>query len=125
MADQSARRHGVNPRLFKALIKQESGFRPHAKSHAGAVGIAQITHSTARSWRVNPWEPRQALNAAAKHLSGYIKTYKRQGHDPNVAEKMALCAYNAGPGAVKKYNGCPPYQETQAYYKRILSEAKD
>lgn len=119
-ARQAAIRHGINPALFTAQIKQESGFNPKARSKSGAIGIAQIMPSTARAWRVNPHDPKQALNAAAKAMSSYVRTYKKQGHDTLAAQKLALAAYNAGPGAVKKHKGIPPYKETQNYVKRIM-----
>jgi soluble lytic murein transglycosylase-like protein len=123
-AELYATTYGVDPALFKAQIKQESGWNYKARSRAGAVGVAQIMPSTARAWGVNPHNPISALRAAAKNMARYIKTYKRQGHDEQTAHKMALCAYNAGPGAVAKYKGCPPYRETQNYHKTIISNAR-
>lgn len=124
-AEFAARRYGLNPKLFKAQIRQESGFNPRARSKAGAIGIAQIMPATARAWGVNPHHPIAALNAAARNMSRYIRTYRRQGHDQATAEKLALAAYNAGPGAVKKYGKVPPYKETQDYVKRIMAEASE
>ena len=120
MAKAAAIKHGLPPALFVAQIQQESGFNPKARSKSDARCIAQIIPSTAKAWGIDPCDPKQALNAAAKHMSDYIKTYKKQGHDTLQAQKMALAAYNAGPGAVKKHKGIPPYKETQNYVKRIM-----
>lgn len=115
---------GIEPAVAKAQFQRESNYNIHAKSKAGAMGVAQITGPTARAWGVNPWHPISALRAATKNMAAYVKTYEKQGHDHWTAHKLALCAYNAGPGAVAKYHGCPPYKETQHYYKGILAEAR-
>lgn len=124
MAEFAAMTHGLDPDLFRAQIRQESGFNPKARSRAGAGGIAQIMPGTAKSWRVNPWNPVSALNGAARNMARYIKTYRKQGHDQATAEKLALAAYNAGPGAVAKYGKVPPYKETQNYVKTIRLSAR-
>src|ERR1043166_8288265 len=114
-ADQAARQHGVDPRIFKALLAKESGWDPRAKSPAGALGIAQFMPSTAKGLGINPLDPRQAIFAAAKYLSGKIKHYGDV--------KLALASYNAGDGAVQKYGGVPPYAETQKYVHDIMASA--
>jgi soluble lytic murein transglycosylase-like protein len=124
IAEQAAINHGLDPKLFKAQIRQESGFNPRARSRVGAIGVAQIMPSTARAWKVNPWHPISALNAAARNMARYVRTYKKQGHDQQTAEKLALAAYNAGPGAVAKYKAVPPYRETKQYVHSILKEAR-
>lgn len=103
-----AKKHGVDPNVFVRQIRQESGFNPNVVSPAGARGIAQIMPATARSWGVNPDDPRAALNAAAKNMAKYVKAYG--------SYRDALVAYNAGPGRVGK----PLYAETANYVKRIL-----
>jgi soluble lytic murein transglycosylase-like protein len=123
-AQQAALRHGLDPVLFTAQIRQESGFNPKARSHVGAQGIAQIMPATAKAWGIDPRNPKQALNAAAKNMAGYIRTYKKQGKSESQAQAMALAAYNAGPGAVKKHGGVPPYKETRNYVQRIMSAVK-
>lgn len=123
MAENFAKHHGLRPALFKAQIRQESGFNPRARSRVGAQGIAQIMPGTAKAWRVNPMNPVAALNAAARNMARYVNTYKNQGHDQITAEKLALAAYNAGPGAVAKHNRVPKYPETQNYVKSILGAA--
>jgi soluble lytic murein transglycosylase-like protein len=123
LAKIKAKKYGLNPLLFVAQIMQESAFDPLALSDAKAQGIAQITVETACGWHVDPWEPDQALDAAARNMAGYVRTYRAQGHDYWTAHKLALAAYNAGPGAVAKYKGVPPYPETQHYVKVILPVA--
>jgi soluble lytic murein transglycosylase-like protein len=119
-----AEQHGLRPELFVAQIHHESGFNPHARSKAGAQGVAQIMPSTARKWHVDPHNPIAALHAAARNMAAYIRTYRRAGHDQPTAEKLGLAAYNAGPGAVAKHGKVPPYKETQHYVKSILAEAR-
>jgi hypothetical protein len=100
------------PRLFVRQIAAESSFNPCAGSPAGAVGIAQIMPGTSSSWRVDPYDPKAALDAAAAHMG----TYERElGSYP-----VALAAYNAGPGAVARFHGVPPYPETQRYVEKIM-----
>lgn len=112
-AKAAAQRHGIDQDIFARQIKQESGFNPTAKSPAGAMGIAQIMPATAKGWNVDPMDPKAALDAAAKNMRVYLDKY-------NGDWAKALSAYNAGPGAVDKYNGVPPYSETQNYVKIIL-----
>ena len=108
--------HGVDPMLVRALIQVESNYRPRARSHKGAMGLMQLMPATAREYNVlNPYDPTANITAGVKHLKGLID---RMG---GVA--MALAAYNAGEGAVKKFNGMPPYRETRNYVSRILSLA--
>jgi hypothetical protein len=111
-----AQTHGVDPLLVRALIHVESGDRPTARSHKGAMGLMQLMPSTARQYKVrNPYDPKANIAAGVKHLKSLID---RWGVD------LALAAYNAGEGAVKKFNGIPPYQETRNYVSRILSIAR-
>lgn len=122
LAHMAAILHDVNPDIFIAQMRQESRFDQYARSKAGAIGVAQIMPDTAKSWKVDPRAPLQALNAAAKNMAGYVRTYKAQGYDELTAYKLALAAYNAGPGAVAKYKGVPPYPETQQYISAIIPE---
>ncbi len=112
----AATRNGLQPVLLAALLRSESGFDPDAVSPAGAQGIAQLMPGTARGMGVtDPFDPDQAIPAAARLLSGHVRAF---GSVP-----LALAAYNAGPGAVERYGGIPPYPETQAYVARVLALA--
>jgi hypothetical protein len=108
--------HGVNPMLVRALIQVESNYKPRAKSHKGAMGLMQLMPSTARAYNVrNPYDPKANIAAGVKHLKTLLDRWG--------AVDLALAAYNAGEGAVKKFNGVPPYRETRNYVTRILSLA--
>ena len=114
--DAVANAHGVNPMLVRALIHVESGYRPRAKSPKGAMGLMQLMPSTAREYKVrNPYEPKANIEAGIKHLKSLI--------DRLGGFELALAAYNAGEGAVRKFNGMPPYRETRTYVSKILSLA--
>ena len=109
--------HGVDPMLIRALIQVESGYRPRARSSRGAMGLMQLMPSTAREYKVrNPFEPKANIEAGIRHLKSLIDRFG------GVVEN-ALAAYNAGEGAVRKFNGVPPYRETRNYVSRILSLA--
>lgn len=109
---ESARANGLSAQFLAATLLQESAFDPSAVSSAGAVGIAQFTVPTARVYGVDPWEPRGAIDGAAHVLAAYVEDYRGRDDD---AYALALAAYNAGPGAVAKYGGVPPYAETRGY----------
>ena len=125
IAREKAAKYGLLPEVFERQIEAESGFNPNAGSPAGARGIAQIMPATARGWGVNPEDPIASLDAAAKNMSGYIKTYlggvpPSKETDPTklrVAYEKGLRAYNAGPGAVEASKG---YAETNEYVKKII-----
>ncbi len=107
---------GLPPVLLAALLRSESGFDPRAVSPAGARGIAQFMPATARGLGLlDPFDPREAIPAAARLLAGHLRAF---GSVP-----LALAAYNAGPGAVERYGGVPPFRETQAYVARIMALA--
>lgn len=114
VAKSAARRHGVPEELFLRLVRQESGWNPKALSHKGAIGLAQLMPATARKLRVDPHDPRQNLEGGARYLS---EQYRRFG-----SWRLALAAYNAGPEAVERHNGIPPYRETQGYVRAILGQ---
>jgi peptidoglycan DL-endopeptidase CwlO len=105
-------KHGVSPKLLAAVAKVESGYNPQAVSKAGARGLMQIMPGTAAGLGVaNAFDPAQAVEGAAKLLSSNLKEFG--------SLDLALAAYNAGGGAVKKYGGIPPYKETQAYVPKV------
>jgi soluble lytic murein transglycosylase-like protein len=118
LIDDAAQRNGVDPALLKGLIRQESNFDPSARSGAGAVGLTQLMPATATSLGVtDPTDPAQAIEGGAKYLRAQLDRF---GGDP----AKALAAYNAGPGAVTRYGGVPPYAETQQYVQRVLGYAR-
>ncbi|AJE47340.1 lytic transglycosylase domain-containing protein [Celeribacter indicus] len=111
VAEAAARRHGVPTDLYLRLVQQESGWNPRAVSHKGALGLAQLMPDTARLLGVNPADPRENLDGGARYLR---LMYNKFG-----TWRLALAAYNAGPLAVEKYKGVPPYRETMNYVKVI------
>jgi soluble lytic murein transglycosylase-like protein len=113
----AAASNGIDPALLKGLVSQESGFNPSARSGAGAVGLTQLMPGTASALGVtNPLDPAQSLQGGAKYLREQLDRF---GGD----QTLALAAYNAGPGAVQKYGGVPPYAETQNYVTSVMSKA--
>jgi len=106
-------KRGVAPSLLAAVAKAESGFDPKAVSPVGAQGLMQIMPSTARGLGIDATDPAQAVDGAARLLRGYLDKYG--------SPEVALAAYNAGPGAVAKYGGVPPYAETQRYVRTVLA----
>jgi hypothetical protein len=112
----AAAKHGLPASVLQAVAKHESGFNPRAVSPAGAQGLMQLMPSTAKGLGVNPFDPAQAVDGAARILSGNLQRFG--------SLDKALAAYNAGPGAVQKYGGVPPYAETQGYVRRILDDLR-
>lgn len=114
LAEAAAKRHGVPVDLFHRLVQQESGWNPVAVSTKGAQGLAQLMPETADRLGVDAKDPAQNLEGGARYL--------RQQYDRFGDWRLALAAYNAGPEAVERYAGVPPYKETQGYVKAILGE---
>jgi soluble lytic murein transglycosylase-like protein len=110
--EQAGAKHGVSPKLLAAVAKVESGYDPKAVSKAGAQGLMQLMPATARGLGVNnAFDPAQAVNGAAKLLASHLREFK--------SVPLALAAYNAGGGAVHRYDGIPPFAETQAYVPKV------
>ena len=115
----AATKHGIDPALLKGLIRQESNFNAAARSSAGAQGLTQLMPGTASGLGVtDASDPAQAIEGGAKYLKQQLDRF---GGDP----AKALAAYNAGPGAVAKYGGVPPYAETQNYVQKVLGYAAE
>jgi soluble lytic murein transglycosylase-like protein len=113
----AAKKHGIDPALLAGLVKQESGFNPNAGSPAGARGLTQLMPGTAAGLGVsNVLDPAQSLDGGAKYLRQQLDAF---GGDVT----RALAAYNAGPGAVQRYGGVPPYAETQNYVRIVQANA--
>lgn len=113
--ESAAAANGIPASLLAALVSHESGFNPNAVSSAGAEGIAQFMPATAQGMGVNPFDSTSAINGAAKLLGAYSSRFGSYAN--------ALAAYNAGPTAVARYGGVPPYPETQAYVPTVLALA--
>ncbi|MEM7074187.1 MAG: lytic transglycosylase domain-containing protein [Pseudomonadota bacterium] len=111
-AKKSAQRHGIPSGLFLRLVQQESAWNPNAVSHKGAIGLAQLMPGTAAYLGVNPYDPYQNLEGGARYLAEQYRTFG--------SWRLALAAYNAGPKAVEKHGGVPPYKETRNYVRVIL-----
>jgi soluble lytic murein transglycosylase-like protein len=117
VTENAARRRALPPEFLAATLLQESAFDVEALSAAGAIGIAQFEPETAAGEGVDPFDPFDAIDGAAKLLAEYVSQYRGVYDDPYSA---ALAAYNAGPAAVARYHGVPPYSETREYVALIF-----
>lgn len=117
MIKKAAKENNLRPELLEAVVQVESGYNPDAVSSKGASGLMQLMPATAHALGVSdPFDPEQNLMGGAKYLRQQLDRF-------NGDEKKALAAYNAGPGAVLRFNGVPPYPETQNYVKKVISFA--
>jgi soluble lytic murein transglycosylase-like protein len=115
--ERVAAEQGVNVKLVRALVQVESAYQPRARSPKGAMGLMQLMPATARQYSLaDPYDPASNIEAGIKHLKSLLQRFPK-----SIA--LALAAYNAGEGAVTRFNGIPPYAETRNYVSRILSLA--
>jgi soluble lytic murein transglycosylase len=111
---EASKKYNLEAPLIKAVIKAESDFDPNAISNKGARGLMQIMPFNFRSLNVeNPFDPNQSIDAGARYLRDMLDRFQGK-------LALSLAAYNAGPGAVDRYNGIPPYQETEEYVERVM-----
>jgi hypothetical protein len=116
MIDRASARHGVDPKLVRAVIQAESAYRPQAVSRKGAMGLMQLMPDTAQRYGVrNPFDPESNIVAGIRHLRSLLDRFDLS---------VALAAYNAGEAAVERFGGIPPFAETQEYVRRVLSLAR-
>ena len=115
LIEKAAATYGIPAKLIESVIKHESSFNPNAVSKAGATGLMQLMPATAKFLGVsNAFNPEQNIMGGAKYLSQLMEKY-----DGDISRTLA--AYNAGPGNVAKYDGIPPFKETQNYVKKVLN----
>jgi len=117
LVEAAAIRNGLPPKFVHSVVAAESGYKPDAISPKGAIGLMQLMPATAQSYGADPHDPAQNVEAGAAYLRELLIKYDGDA-------RRALAAYNAGPGAVDRYNGVPPYAETQTYVERVLRKYK-
>ncbi|MBY0503040.1 MAG: lytic transglycosylase domain-containing protein [Bryobacteraceae bacterium] len=120
LVERAAEKHGLPPEFVKLVARAESALNPRAVSPKGAIGLMQLMPETAAALKVDPHDAEQNAEAGARLLKELLLQYQNQ---PDQLRR-ALAAYNAGPGAVARYNGVPPYRETQLYVDKIVGQYK-
>ncbi len=115
LVERAAVRHGLPPELVHSVAKAESGYRADAVSPKGAIGVMQLMPATAAALSADPTDPAQNIDAGSRLLRELLEKYDGSAN-------RALAAYNAGTGAVAKYDGVPPYRETQLYVDRVIRD---
>lgn len=118
LVSQEARRWGIPPALLHAVARAESGYDPAAVSPKGAIGVMQLMPETARQLGADPRDPRQNVAAGTRYFVDLLRKYQQ---DPFQVRK-AVAAYNAGPEAVDRYQGVPPYRETRDYVRKVVRQ---
>lgn len=114
-----ALKHGLDPELVHAVVQAESNYQPRAKSNVGARGLMQVMPKTAKDFGIkNLYDPENNLEAGVQYLKWLMERF-----DGNL--KKTIAAYNAGPGAVRRYRGIPPYQETRQYVQKVMKNFND
>jgi hypothetical protein len=118
LVDQAAEKYGVDPKFLHGVVAQESAYRADAVSPVGAIGPMQLMPETAAMYGADPYDPVQNVDAGTRYLCDLLNMYQ------NSTKQLSktLAAYNAGPGAVAKYGGVPPFKETRAYVRKILGK---
>jgi soluble lytic murein transglycosylase-like protein len=117
LVEAAARKNGLPPKFVHSVVAAESGYKTDAVSPKGAIGLMQLMPATAQAYRADPHDPGQNVEAGAAYLRELLVKYDGDA-------RRALAAYNAGPGAVERYKGVPPYAETQTYIERVLRRYK-
>jgi soluble lytic murein transglycosylase-like protein len=119
LVEDAAKRYGLPAKLLHSLARAESAYQQDAVSSKGAIGIMQLMPDTARLLGADPMNAEQNVDAGTRYLADLLRKYAADDYQV----RKALAAYNAGPGAVERYKGVPPYRETIAYVERIIKQA--
>lgn len=117
----NAGKHNLRPELIQAVMEVESGYQVNARSRTGAIGLMQLMPGTARHLNVNAHDPSENVEGGARLLDMLVKKY--EGRKNGLA--LALAAYNAGPGAVDRFGGIPPYKETRDYVRKVIRRFRE